>query len=296
MNLNNLTHLTLEKPYTCITPSGPLHIFVVGVGGTGGHLAPQLARMMWLERENGRNIKMTFVDPDLIEEKNIGRQNFCPASIGQNKGLDLALRFNAAYGLDIGAIPFKFDPLMIEKAKAKAGFDHRNGTTLIIDCVDNPDARQMIDQVPLGRESWLISCGNAASNGHVMIGNCKEPQPHNLDAFGFCHYLPSPYRLEPELLTAQPADGRPEGHHTADNSTALSLMSCAELTAAGLQERMVNVHAAAHAAVMVDDFLKGGLTYFDVRFNISPPAVQRKDVTGSNLGGWLGEMGGSSRV
>ena len=128
MNLNNLI---LEKPYTCITPSGPLNIVVVGVGGTGGHLAPQLARIMWLERENGRDVQMTFVDPDLIEEKNIGRQNFCPASIGQNKALDLAMRFNAAYGLDIAAIPQKFSSSMAGIGSFRS---RRGGATIIIDC------------------------------------------------------------------------------------------------------------------------------------------------------------------
>ncbi|MEM9773060.1 MAG: ThiF family adenylyltransferase [Chloroflexota bacterium] len=272
-------NIQFEKPYKCMVPIEPLHIVVVGVGGTGGHLAPQLARMMWMERENGRPVHMTFVDPGLIEEKNIGRQNFCPPSIGQYKAIDLALRFNVAYGLKIQAIPEKFDPAMVEDV----ALIHGRLTTLIIDCVDNPEARQAINKVELGKRIWLLSSGNAASNGQVMIGNAQQTPDANADAFGFCQYLPSPYIMEPELLTARPEDGQKMAE-----KGARTLMSCADLTAAGLQERMVNVHAAAHAAVIVDNFIKGQFAYCAVRFNIDPPAVQRIDITKSNMGAWLG--------
>ncbi|MEM9773134.1 MAG: ThiF family adenylyltransferase [Chloroflexota bacterium] len=272
-------NLQFEKPYKCMVPIEPLHIVVVGVGGTGGHLAPQLARMAWMEQENGRSVEMTFVDPDVIEEKNIGRQNFCPASVGQYKAIDLALRFNVAYGLKIHAIPHKFDPAMV----SDFGLKHGRRITLIIDCVDNPEARQEINKIELGKWTWLLSSGNAASNGQVLIGNAQQPLDANADAFGFCQYLPSPYIMEPELLTARPGDGQ----KVPEKGTQV-LMSCADLTAAGLQERMVNVHAAAHAAVMVDNFIKGGFTYCGVRFNIDPPAVQRIDITKSNMGAWLG--------
>jgi len=90
--------------------------------------------------------------------------------------------------------------------------------------------------------------------------------------------------LEPALLKA-----RPDGNGETNKGVSPSGLSCAELTAIGLQQRMVNVHAAAHAAVMIDAFLKGAISYFDVRFNIDPPSVSRKDITASNLGMWLGK-------
>ena len=79
------------------------NIMVVGLGGTGSALALALAGLAYHARQKGIGVKLTFVDHDLIEPKNVGRQQFCPAeaSGGIAKASSLALRLNAAYGLDI---------------------------------------------------------------------------------------------------------------------------------------------------------------------------------------------------
>ena len=103
---------------------------LVGVGGTGASTARILARILYaMQRARQHTPALVLIDPDRVEEKNIGRQAlFAPADIGQFKAECVARRLNAALGLDIGWIPDALDP---------ERHADRFGSTLIISCVDN---------------------------------------------------------------------------------------------------------------------------------------------------------------
>ena len=88
-----------------------LSITLVGCGGTGSWLAPAIARIARVLLDAGepdRRVSVTFVDPDTVEQKNLARQNFCAAELGANKARALALRYGAAWGLDIKAVPRQY--------------------------------------------------------------------------------------------------------------------------------------------------------------------------------------------
>ena len=69
--------LTLERQYTVLLPPTPvIRILLVGVGGTGSWLALSLGRLAYHARQKGISFHLTFVDPDRIEIKNFGRQNY----------------------------------------------------------------------------------------------------------------------------------------------------------------------------------------------------------------------------
>ena len=54
----------------------PVKIVMLGAGGTGGHIAPHLYRLLYaLERP----VRFIICDGDIVEEKNLVRQNFTPA-------------------------------------------------------------------------------------------------------------------------------------------------------------------------------------------------------------------------
>ena len=60
----------------------PVKIVMLGAGGTGGHIAPHLYRLLYaLERP----VRFIICDGDIVEEKNLVRQNFTPADLGENK-------------------------------------------------------------------------------------------------------------------------------------------------------------------------------------------------------------------
>ena len=105
--------LKIEKQYRVLLGDNKrVQIMLVGVGGTGSALALSLGRLAYHARSRGMQIDMAFVDHDLVEAKNVGRQCFCPAEIGYNKAECLALRLNLAFGLDIVATPERFNSAM----------------------------------------------------------------------------------------------------------------------------------------------------------------------------------------
>jgi hypothetical protein len=104
------------------------HVVVVGLGGTGSQLARTIARIIYDMYQNGLHTpSILFVDPDRVEEKNVGRQMFTAADVGEFKAELLTRRFNAALGLDIAWDAAPFSP---EKHGSRYG-------TLLVGCVDN---------------------------------------------------------------------------------------------------------------------------------------------------------------
>jgi PRTRC genetic system ThiF family protein len=210
------------------------HIVLVGVGGTGSALARSIARMLYDMDRRGMHLpKMTLIDPDIIEERNVGRQSgFAPSDVGQSKAAVLSRRFNLALGLNIEAIAAPFDPE-----------DHHTTTsTLLVGCVDNHEARQA-----LARANCLcwLDTGNSRQNGQIVCGStgdrdralkALERMPHN---DGALYELPNATLIFPDLLEPEP---EPE---TAPD------ISCAERVAAGEQHLLINDCMATAAASYV---------------------------------------------
>jgi PRTRC genetic system ThiF family protein len=142
------------------------HLYLIGTGGTGSHLALALARLAWHARHFNKTVHLTFVDPDVVEEKNVGRQLFCPAEIGYSKAETLAMRFNAAFGLDIEAIPTTLLPSTFDPAGSYPPHDGYRHQSLIIGAVDNHIARRAIAATATAHRAWWLDMGNEQFSGH----------------------------------------------------------------------------------------------------------------------------------
>ncbi len=205
-------------------------IILVGCGGTGSFLALDLARLAWHARERGIEVRLTFVDPDRVELKNVGRQNFVPAEVGWPKAETLARRFNRGFGLDIRHVVAPFSHNLTTKYQPRA-------FTMVVGAVDNAQARKSIARAVELRSGrlWWLDCGNLRSAGQIILGNVADEWQVK-DAFpgtGYCHSLPAPSLLRPALLVP-----RPEQPVAA---------SCAELVAQEAQSLMVNRAMATFA-------------------------------------------------
>lgn len=67
--------LDIEPTYRVVLPAArELTVMLVGVGGTGSALAPALARLAIHLRDGGVEVKMLFVDHDVVESRNVWRQ------------------------------------------------------------------------------------------------------------------------------------------------------------------------------------------------------------------------------
>ncbi len=263
--------LEMEATYRlALPPADRLTVVLVGVGGTGSALAPALARLAHHLRGKGTTMTLLFVDHDTVEEKNIGRQNFCPAEVGCNKAETMALRLNAALGLAITAVPA---PFTAERFREwTAGCERRPGANLLVAAVDNYLARREIAGVVTAQKGrWhCLEVANEYSSGQVLLGNVTEPDVVKLDKLGLCSGLPSPYAQEPMLLEPPPADANP--------------LSCADLTLREEQSPVVNRMAAAIAADYAYQFLvRREVAQMATYFALGPVTVKSVLLTEATL-------------
>lgn len=197
-----------------------LHFFIVGAGGTGGHLIPNLSRLISLvnkDKEEKEKYTLTIIDADLVEEKNLIRQNFTMRDIGKNKAEVMANRYGRAFSMDIGFYPKYINSpielfelvnnvllaksdirLLTERYKEKEikeRADYNNlfssylgrDMPVFIDCTDNNKTRLIINDVhkALGQvvgNNIFISSGNEERSGQVIFG-LESTRDNNLQAF-----------------------------------------------------------------------------------------------------------------
>lgn len=159
----------------------PSHIIVVGCGGTGSRLVPLLAQFVasitkdknprgWLD-----NPTILLIDDDVVEAKNLLRQNFVSADVGKPKAAVLAQRYGRAYGVNIlpslkridGTTPFdKDEPVRINFSQS-----------MVIMCVDSAQARRdiirAVNYTPkiTGQGAFFIDAGNEDNFGQVRFFN-----------------------------------------------------------------------------------------------------------------------------
>lgn len=246
-----------------LPPTDEVRLYLIGTGGTGSHLAHSLARLAYHARTKGIRVRLTLVDPDRVEAKNVGRQLFCPAEIGQFKAETLALRLNAALGLAIRAVPRPIQALCLDLPSGPPD------TVLVMGAVDNHPARQAIDEWVRRHRVWWCDSGNEAVAGRVYIGNALTPV-QGLDALGWCRALPLPSLQDPALL-------EPE-------SAPLPLHSCAELTMQDAQSLMINQLVASVAAQYATDFvLHRRFTTYRSVVSLDPPTVLSAPITDAAL-------------
>jgi len=246
---------------------GITQVVVVGLGGTGSQVARSLARTIFdMRRRDLATPKVLFVDPDTVEERNVGRQMFTWADAQAHvpKAEILARRFNWALGLDIEWAVEPFDP---QKHASMFG-------TLLIGCVDNFKARRALAE---SNSLWL-DAGNAFTSGQVICGSTADADEvkHALnraaDNDGTLSVLPNAALVFPELLEPEP------------ETTPTPAESCAELVESGEQHLLVNDAMAMVTASYIYRLLHrqpltSHMTYIDAETMVSRPiAISRENL------------------
>jgi PRTRC genetic system ThiF family protein len=197
-------------------------VVIVGCGGTGAQVARIVARILYdMRRARLHTPDLLLIDPDIVEEKNVGRQLFtaADATLKLPKVEVVGKRLNMALGLDIA---WCVEPFSVEK------HSHSYGSQLVVSCVDNHLARRELHTA----RGILIGAGNYRDGGQVVIGNAVDPEQmrHHIDGReGKYAYLPKegllfPVLLEPEAPTSEPQPA----------------LSCAELMLQGEQDLLIN--------------------------------------------------------
>lgn len=240
MKLQSTKPVTLRLPaYQCV------FITLCGCGGTGSHLASGLATLALALRESGHPTLLRLIDPDTVEEKNVGRQLFTPHDLGKAKVDVLADRLYLAYGV----VPDRY-ARWISKFDT---FTQPDSLNIVIGAVDNAPARALIAKAVERAKGqlWHLDAGNENHSGQIALGNSVDRKRYT-PALGMVDSLPAPHVVYPDLIKAPKKAPR---------------RSCADATPE--QSLMVNRMAAAWALSMLNDFLLGSLRYFALDFDLA---------------------------
>ncbi len=155
-------------PYLINAPHR-ITIMLIGCGGTGSMLLPRLARLNYVLQQLGhKGIYVEVLDGDIVEEKNILRQNFTKDDIGENKAVCMVSKINMAFDTDWNAIPSNLE-----------AEEELNGN-IIISCVDNVSARKIISEkvdnlgnshIDTLKTFLWFDCGNTRDTGQVVMSD-----------------------------------------------------------------------------------------------------------------------------
>jgi len=174
----------------------PVKIVMLGAGGTGAHIAPHLYRLLYaLERP----VKFIICDGDKVEPKNLVRQNFTEADLGENKARVIAERYSDVFGLETSYIPrFIEDAGQLEELLRPEVFRHyvygsepntgrwvtNSELVILIGAVDNNKSRKLCHEVFLrARDLVYIDSGNGeySSSNNKLGLEYRELMEHLKD-------------------------------------------------------------------------------------------------------------------
>ena len=261
--------LTIDPPIPyLVPPNQPIQIGLVGCGGTGSHLAVALARMAYHVRERGGSpLRLCFIDGDCVEARNIGRQLFAGAELGQNKAQTLAERLNAAFGLDIIAVPEMATAALLGELAPPY-----QTIGILVGAVDTASGRRALHEA-LARSAWRLwlDVGNEHDWGKVLLGTATEQRQLRgaLSLGGLCTALPAASLRYPHLL---------------DEHAAPPLGDCATDMRDGLQSLMINQAMAAIAAQYLHQLVSARrITSFETALDLANLTMASTPITAAAL-------------
>lgn len=205
-----------------------------------------------------RPARFLVADGDIVEEKNLVRQNFIHADLGRNKAAVMAERYASAFGMEIAYLPE-----FIENEDALAALTapdySRKELAILIGAVDNNRSRQMCHEAFMrAKELVYIDSGNGQYTGQVVCGIRRN---------GRTYYKPVG-TLYPDVL--------------ADTDKFPTELSCAEAAISAPQSVVANVMAAtAILSYLYDILVLGDITVRNVTFStktihMKPETAKRK--------------------
>lgn len=218
----------------------PVKVVQLGAGGTGGHVAPHLYRLLYALDRPARFI---ICDGDIVEAKNLVRQNFSPADLGENKARILAERYASVFGMEAEYVPSfieNIDDLVAlitpdQYKEDRYSWKTKTSMVILLGCVDNNKTRQLCHQAFYQSENLIyIDSGNGEFNGQVVCGVRKN---------GRTIFKPVG-KVYPEMLK--------------DDDKFPSELSCAEASISDPQSITANITAATAVVNMVYNILTHG--------------------------------------
>lgn len=138
------------------------HFYVVGCGGTGSLLARDLPKLF-----TNTQMKMTLIDGDVVEKKNILRQSYQTQDINENKAAVLSKKINSLYDLKTYAVERFITKNELLSIVKQEDIYH---PPVIIGCVDNDKTRAILEDTFKQLKNVIyIDSANGEYEGNIFI-------------------------------------------------------------------------------------------------------------------------------
>lgn len=205
----------------------PVTIVVLGAGGTGGYVIPHLYRIAFAAQ---RPCRIIIADGDVVERKNLIRQNFAECDIGENKAEVMAERYSEVFGIETEYIPdfIESEERLCKLLDVKGDRYAPKPIGILIGAVDNNRSRAMCHHVFGKLDNVIyIDSGNGEYTGQVVCGVKQGGR-----------VISKPVaRVYPDILT--------------DTEKFPSELSCAERSISAPQSIAANLFASTAIASML---------------------------------------------
>lgn len=162
----------------------PNSVVLIGAGGTGSRLMPALSQLVrtciskfnpqaWLQ-----HLPIYVIDGDIVEEKNLLRQNFISKDVGQYKSVVVANRYSNAFQIPIypSSAFLKSDTVALTFSGDPNAFTFNN--SIVVLAVDSANARRDILQFIFGNKNHGLA-SQPVENRNIFVIDAG-----NEDAFG----------------------------------------------------------------------------------------------------------------
>ena len=247
-------------------PMALVNIVVVGCGGTGGKVITELGRFLASFSASNVKCRLSLIDGDRVEAKNISRQPFSEMDIGVEKCLALQETLRECFSLETNAYPVYLDTaeqldeiIRTNESALLKGYDYYTydvkKVTVIVGAVDNHRARQVLEEVYQNSPNcYYIDSANEFDVGEVAYG--LRLLGNELSYSRAFYY--------PEVLT--------------DKGKRASELSCAAVNVSSPQHIVTNMLAANIVLSALIQFIQSGkprtgITYFNA---LSGTSVHRE--------------------
>ena len=150
----------------------PVKIVIIGAGGTGGYVIPHLYRIAYA---SGRRCRVIIADGDIVEKKNLIRQNFAECDIGENKAEVMAARYSEVFGIETEYVPdfIESEEQLMKLLHVPKSYysSEPKAIPILIGAVDNNRSRVMCNNVFNKLDEIIyIDSGNEEFSGQVVCG------------------------------------------------------------------------------------------------------------------------------
>lgn len=242
---------------------------VVGCGGIGSRLVPYVLQFLQTLPHLKDMHDVHLYDHDVVEDKNLQRQNFIPPNVGHNKAEVLANRYIRGWGSNVIAHPQMFD------SDAAVNMCNNNLNVIFLLCVDSAKARREIvknifyairNTTADPSKYLIIDGGNEDRYGQVMVGQPFVPEYYQPTSEELLGLEKKAFPVTKDIIASHlPLDA--DTYNNMQEGEAAG--SCADLD----QTMAINILVATYMFSIVQDLLFGNPINFR-RININMSGAQ----------------------